>query len=247
MILFPAIDLHNGCCVRLLHGLLENSKVYSQSPLETAQDFVSQGCRWIHLVDLDGAMDLHHNNRERISEVLSQVEVPVQVGGGIRSAADVTFYLKAGAARVILGSMALEQPDLLQSLVETWGDQIVVGVDVKDGRIATRGWTRQAEIDLQELLDRLYRQGVKRIIYTDIGRDGTLKGPALESTLQLAQSTSMQVIASGGVSCLQDLLDYKRFGQGRIEGVVVGKAIYEGCFTVEQALRVLKESDTLDS
>ncbi len=240
MILFPAIDLHQGQCVRLTQGRLEDAKVYSPSPLDVAQDFIGQGASWIHLVDLDGAMDLEGGNRAVIVEMLKKLPVQVQVGGGIRSQEDAEFLIQSGAARVIVGSMAVERPEQMQSLVRRWGGRICVGVDVRDGRLATRGWTQQVGIDLLGFIREVCGWGVQHIIYTDISRDGTLGGPALESTLELARTASFRIIASGGVSRLEDLAAYRDAGKGWIEGVIVGKALYENRFTVAQALRVLQ-------
>lgn len=239
MILFPAIDLHMGRCVRLTHGLIEKAKVYSESPLEVAAAFVAQGAQWIHLVDLDAAMDHSLQNRPLIADLLRSVSIPVQVGGGVRTLEDADFFLGAGAARVIVGSMAVEQPLLLQSLTRIHRERVAVGVDVRNGEIAVRGWKSQVQLDLQQFLENLRQLGVQRIIFTDIQRDGALNGPALESTLSLARNASLRVIASGGVSTLEDLAAYRELGRGLLEGVVVGKALYEGRFTVTQAIEVL--------
>jgi phosphoribosylformimino-5-aminoimidazole carboxamide ribotide isomerase len=240
VILFPAIDLHQGQCVRLTQGLLEKAKVYSLSPLDVARDFACQGASWIHLVDLDGAMDRHSSNRQVIVEMLKSLEIPVQVGGGIRTTEDAEFLIRSGAARVIVGSMAVEQPEGVQSLVRRWDGRVCVGVDVRDGQLATRGWTKHVGIDLHSFIREVCLWGVQHIIYTDISRDGTLSGPAMESTLQLARTASFRIIASGGISRLEDLAAYRDAGQGLIEGVIVGKALYEKRFTVAQALRVLE-------
>jgi len=239
MILFPAIDLHGGQCVRLTQGRLDQAKIYSDSPLETACEFVRQGAQWIHLVDLDGAMDISGSNRQVIKHLLSTLDVQTQVGGGIRTPEDAEALIRAGASRVVVGSMAAEQPEWVHALVQRWGGRICVGVDVQNGRLATHGWTRQTDVDLLGFIRKVCDWGVQHIIYTDISRDGTLGGPALESTLELARSASFRLIASGGVSRLEDLAAYRDAGQGLLEGIIVGKALYEGRFTVEQALCVL--------
>lgn len=239
MILFPAIDLRAGCCVRLTQGLADGAKVYDNDPVRVAISFQQQGAAWLHVVDLDAAMERASNNRQVIRNILTAVEIPVQVGGGLRTLAGIEEVLRLGAARVILGSMAVEHPERLRSALNRWGDRIAVGVDAKSGKVSTHGWKQMAAQGPFELAQRLERQGVERIIYTDIQRDGSLGGPALDSTLALARSTQMRVIASGGVGTLEDLRSLKRAGQGILEGVVVGKAFYEGRFTLSAALEAL--------
>lgn len=243
MIVFPAIDLKEGKAVRLLQGRMEDSTVYAENPLEVAQRFLAEGSQFLHVVDLDGAFAGKPVNDEVIRNIVEKVSLRVQVGGGIRTLDRIEELLQLGVERVILGTVAVRDPQLVAEAVQRYGERIIVGIDAKAGKVAVQGWAETTEITAVELALKMRDVGVQRIIFTDISRDGMLQGPNIESTVQLAQETQLQIIASGGVSSLEDLRKLQAQAQEGvpIEGAIVGKALYSGAFTLAEALKTVSQ------
>ncbi len=239
MILFPAIDLKDGNCVRLEKGDLERETVFNTDPAAQARAFADQGFTWLHMVDLNGAVEGRPVNGEVVEAVLAAVELPIQLGGGIRSMDQIDAWLNAGVRRVILGTIALTDPQLVRAACARYPDQIVVGIDARGGRVATDGWTKTSETDAIDLARAFENAGVAAIVYTDIDRDGVLTGPNVEATAALARAVETPVIASGGVSSLDDLAALKAVAGDGIEGVISGRAIYDGRIQPEAALDLL--------
>jgi phosphoribosylformimino-5-aminoimidazole carboxamide ribotide isomerase len=237
MLIIPAIDLRGGRCVRLTQGRRDAVKVYDGDPVGRAREFAAEGAPMIHVVDLDGAFaDTESPNREIARRIFGAVGVPVQFGGGVRSEDDVSRLVGWGAARVVIGTLAVESPALLEKLVARFGTKIAVGIDARGGRVVTRGWERQEELAAIDLARRVAAAGVLRIVYTDVARDGTLGGANVEQTCAVARAAGVPVTASGGVSSLADLESLRRAAGCGIEGVIVGKALYDGVFTLREAL-----------
>lgn len=234
MILLPAIDIHQGKCVRLFQGDYSTAEVVAGDPLETAKSFRGKGAHWLHMVDLDGAKAGRPINHELILRTADSADMHVEVGGGIRSMRTVEDYLMSGASRVILGSAALEDPDFVKEAVRTYGRQIAVGIDALNGIAASEGWTRQSGMDYIEAAKRMEDIGVRYIICTDIGRDGTQTGPNLEMLDKLNRAVSCNIIASGGVSGLRDIMDLYDLG---LYGAIAGKAVYAGTLDLGAAIR----------
>ncbi|WP_434509994.1 1-(5-phosphoribosyl)-5-[(5-phosphoribosylamino)methylideneamino]imidazole-4-carboxamide isomerase [Desulfitobacterium sp. AusDCA] len=243
MIVFPAIDLKEGKAVRLLQGRMEDSTVYAENPLEVAQRFLAEGSQFLHVVDLDGAFAGKPVNDEVIRNIVEKVSLRVQVGGGIRTLDRIEELLQLGVERVILGTVAVRDPQLVAEAVQRYGERIIVGIDAKAGKVAVQGWAETTEITAVELALKMRDVGVQRIIFTDISRDGMLQGPNIESTVQLARETQLQIIASGGVSSLEDLRKLQAQAQEgvSIEGAIVGKALYSGAFTLAEALKTVSQ------
>jgi phosphoribosylformimino-5-aminoimidazole carboxamide ribotide isomerase len=239
--IYPAIDMRGGKCVRLIQGDYNRETVYGHSPVEMARSFVSQGATWIHMVDLDGAKEGRRMNDTFVVEVAKTLGVSVQVGGGIRTEEDVAYYLEKGVARVILGSAAISNPSFVKAMLRTYGEQIVIGIDAKNGFVATEGWTHTSTIEAVELGKQLAEAGAETFIFTDIATDGMLSGPNVEAVVRLAQATNKHVIASGGIRSLDDLRALKRWEREGIAGAIVGKALYTGQFTVAEALKAVEE------
>lgn len=235
MIIYPAIDIKDGKCVRLYKGDYDKVTVYNENPLEVAQSFAEAGAEFIHLVDLDGARDGESKNKEIIFEIAEKMPVPVQTGGGIRSLETVRDYLFHGIQRVILGTSAVQDKEFLELAVEEFGEKIVVGIDAKDGFVAYSGWEKLSASRAVEFAKEVEAIGVRTIVYTDIATDGTLQGPNFKEMAQMAHSVGMNVIASGGVSCLEDIEKLKETG---VKGVIVGKAIYTGNVELREAIRI---------
>jgi phosphoribosylformimino-5-aminoimidazole carboxamide ribotide isomerase len=235
MIIFPAIDMRQGKCVRLLQGRAEQETVYFQDPVAVALRWESEGAAWLHLVDLDGAMSTEAGNRAIAKKIFEALRIPVQFGGGMRTSKDLEEILGAGAARVVIGTAAVQDPLFLSGALQQFGERIVVGLDARDGRVATHGWNRIGSLEAVAFAKSLAESGVRRVVYTDISRDGMLAGPNLEATTRLADAAQMKVIASGGVASLEDLRALRGLGAG-IEGVIVGKALYEKRFTLRDAI-----------
>ena len=232
MLVIPAIDLRNGRCVRLMQGRKSDVTVYNDSPVEMAREFAAAGAEMIHVVDLDGAFSEPDSpNRAVVEKILHAVDVPVEFGGGVRSLDDVQQLCDAGVARVVLGTVAAESPESLNEFVDRCADRICVGIDARDGRVMSRGWETATSIDAVDLARTVAACGVKRIIYTDIARDGTLVGPNVEQTLAVARAAKVHVTASGGVSSLEDIKRLCELNEPRIDSVIVGKALYEGKLT----------------
>lgn len=240
MLIIPAIDLRAGKCVRLVEGRLDRETVYSDEPATVASSWQKMGAGYLHVVDLDGAFTGTPKNLDVISEILSAVSIPVQIGGGIRDLETVGQLLDMGAARVILGTVAINSPELVAECCAQYGDQIVLGIDARDGKVAIEGWGLTADKGAVELGLEMRERGVQRIIFTDIWRDGTLKGPNLEAIKEMAQSTKLKIIASGGISTIDDICALKEIETLGIEGVIVGKALYAGTLELADALAVAR-------
>ena len=239
MIVIPAIDLKNGLCVRLLQGRKSEVTVYNDDPVRVASEFAAAGAEMIHVVDLDGAFnETESPNRGVVRKIIEAVDVPVEFGGGIRTLDDVQQLCDAGVARVVLGTLAAESPELLKEFVSRFSSRICVGIDARDGRVMTRGWEAATPVMVVDLARAMAGFGVERIIYTDIARDGMLSGPNIEQTLAVVRTADMHVTASGGVSSLDDIKRLRDTNEPRLDSVIVGKALYEGKFKLEEALSV---------
>ena len=238
MYLLPAIDLKEGRCVRLKQGDMAQTTVFNDSPAGQAKTFADQGAEWIHVVDLDGAFAGKPVNATAVEDILKAARVKIELGGGIRSPETIRLWLEKGVTRVILGTAALRDPELVKTACREFPDRIAVGIDAKDGFVAVEGWAETSSVMDVELAKRFESAGVSAIIYTNVARDGVLRGPDLESTLNLAKSVSIPVIVSGGVASLEDIKACKKAGV--FEGVIAGRAIYEGRFTVAEAISVLE-------
>jgi len=240
MILFPAIDLKDGQCVRLVQGDMDRATVFSDTPAEQAKVFESQGFEWLHLVDLNGAFEGKPVNGDAVEAILKTVSLPAQLGGGIRSMQQIEAWLDKGIARVILGTAALRDPQLVIEACKTWPGKIAVGVDAKDGYVAVEGWAEVSDIQALDLAKRFEDAGVAALIYTDISRDGAMQGMNVAGTAELANSVGIPVIASGGVTNLDDLHALKAANAPGIIGVISGRAIYDGRLDPAEALGLLK-------
>ena len=238
MRIIPAIDLKGGRCVRLVEGREESARVYDRDPIEVALSYERAGAELIHLVDLDGAfIGRASENRRIIGAIARRIKVPMEVGGGVRSLADIEALLTdVGASFVIVGTLAVERSDLLQEAVVRYGESVIVGIDARGEWVATRGWKEPTEVGALDLVRRVIAMGVGRIIYTDIARDGRLEGPNLEMTREIAIASGARVTASGGVSSLEDIARLCEIERDGVDSVIVGKALYEGRFTIEQAI-----------
>ncbi len=239
MILYPAIDLKDGQCVRLRLGDMDQSTVFNDDPAAQAYDFVAAGCEWLHLVDLNGAFEGKPVNALAVEAILGATDIPVQLGGGIRDMATIDAWLERGIRRVILGTVAVKDPDLVRAACDKWPGRVAVGIDAKGGKVAIEGWAEVSELKAEALAAEFEGAGVSAIIHTDIDRDGVLAGPNIEATARLAASTAIPVIASGGVSSLDDLLAIQ--ANGTIEGAISGRALYDGRINLEEALLLLRE------
>jgi phosphoribosylformimino-5-aminoimidazole carboxamide ribotide isomerase len=239
MDVIPAIDLLAGRCVRLYQGDYARSQVFNDDPVAVARQWAEQGAARLHLVDLDGAKTGQPINLKTIAAIVQAVNIPVQVGGGVRDRDRVRALLELGVERVILGTIALEQPELVQQLAHELPRQILVGIDARNGRVATRGWLETSEVSAVDLAQQVASQGVVGIIYTDIQRDGTLKGPNLAALRELAAAVSVPVIASGGVSSITDLLSLLALEPLGVSGVIVGRALYTGDVSLREALQAI--------
>ena len=241
MILFPAIDIRNGRCVRLTEGKFECETVFAEDPAEMAVRWADAGAEYLHVVDLDGALAGQSSNTEVIKRILAKVKIPVQVGGGIRTLANIEKMLALGVTRVILGSVAVRDPELVREACQKFPGQVVVGIDAKNGEVAVEGWGIGGGIGAVELAKKMAAVGVEHIIFTDISRDGMLSGVNVEATAELAKTSGIKVIASGGVSSLADIKALQAHAADGIEGCIIGKAIYTDALDLKEALAVLKE------
>jgi phosphoribosylformimino-5-aminoimidazole carboxamide ribotide isomerase len=239
MILLPAIDIRAGKAVRLDRGDFSAETVYDADPLEAASRWVSDGARALHVVDLDGARTGAPANLEHLARITREVDVPVQFGGGLRSVEAVRDAVAAGATRVVLGTAAYADVDLLDEVLIEHGDRVIVSIDARDGRLATQGWTAQTEIPAESVIERLGHRGVRRYVYSSIERDGMLEGPDLEAVGRIAEAVRGSFIYSGGISSLEDLRALAALRQVNLSGVIVGKALYEQRFGVAEALEAL--------
>jgi phosphoribosylformimino-5-aminoimidazole carboxamide ribotide isomerase len=241
MILFPAIDIRNGRCVRLTEGKFECETVFAEDPAEMAVRWADAGAEYLHVVDLDGALAGQSSNTEVIKRILAKVKIPVQVGGGIRTLANIENMLALGVTRVILGSVAVRNPELVREACQKFPGQVVVGIDAKNGEVAVEGWGIGGGIGAEELAKKMAAVGVEHIIFTDISRDGMLAGVNVEATAELAKASGIKVIASGGVASLADIKALQAREADGIEGCIIGKAIYTGALDLKEALAALKE------
>ncbi|MBC2185235.1 1-(5-phosphoribosyl)-5-[(5-phosphoribosylamino)methylideneamino]imidazole-4-carboxamide isomerase [Listeria sp. FSL L7-0253] len=235
MQIFPAIDLKNGQCVRLFQGDFSKQTVVNEDPIAQAKAFAADGATYLHIVDLDGALEGRPVNLEIIQKMKQAAKVPVQVGGGIRSMAQVNHYLESGIDRVIIGSAALTKPDFLRAAVQKYGPKIAAGIDAKNGFVATSGWLDVSQVSYLDLAKRMEEMGVETIIYTDISRDGTLTGPNLEQMAALQKHVSINLVASGGVSSRTDLESLAKLG---LYGAIAGKALYNGHISMSDVVEV---------
>lgn len=240
MIIFPAIDIRGGKCVRLTKGCFDQETIFADQPVDMAKRWASEGAEYLHLVDLDGALAGKPVNTAAIKEIVKAVTIPVQLGGGIRTLENIRECLEAGVQRVILGSIAVKDPELVAAACKEYGDQIVVGIDARDGLAAVEGWGVTGGVSAEELAKRMAAVGVARIIYTDISRDGMLSGVNVAATAALAKASGISIIASGGVKDIADIQAIKEMENDGIEGVIVGKAIYLGSLDLGEALRVAR-------
>ena len=241
--LYPAIDIKNGKCVRLLFGDMEKETIYGENPIDQAQWFVDQGAEWLHIVDLDGAVKGENINKLTILKILKKLQnkVKIQVGGGIRNFQQMDYWLQNSIERVILGTLAIENPDFIIKLEKKYFKKIVIGTDVRDGRIATHGWKTQSNIKAIDLIKQFDPAIIDSIIYTDISRDGSLQGVNLEQTLTFAKSIDTSVIASGGVSSLREIFELSKHFSSGIEGVIIGRALYDKKFSFSEALDIIEK------
>lgn len=239
MILYPAIDLKDGQAVRLYKGDMDKATVFNDDPAAQAMAFVEAGCEWLHLVDLNGAFAGAPVNAAPVEAILERTKVPAQLGGGIRDMATIETWLSKGLARVILGTVAVENPALVREAARAFPGQVAVGIDARDGRVATKGWAEETDVDVTDLAKSFEDAGVAAIIYTDIMRDGAMKGPNIDATAALANAVSIPVIASGGVSSIDDLCALKSCG-APLNGAISGRALYDGAIDLSEALAVLK-------
>ena len=239
LVLYPAIDLKDGACVRLRRGAMDQATVYSDDPGAQARAWQDAGCQWLHVVDLNGAFAGHSVNIQAVEAILAAATVPVQLGGGIRDMAGVERWLQAGVRRVILGSAAVKTPELVREACRAFPGQIAVGIDARGGFVATEGWAETSTMPAADLALRFEDAGVAAMIYTDIGRDGMLTGLNLEQTFALASRLRTPVIASGGVGSLADLAALRDRAPNGIDGVIVGRALYDGRVGVAAALALL--------
>lgn len=241
--LYPAIDLKDGACVRLRRGAMDDATVYSDDPGAQARAWAAAGCAWLHVVDLNGAFAGRPVNADAVAAILASVEIPVQLGGGIRDRAGIERWLAAGVRRVILGSIAAKNPALVREACRAYPGRVAIGIDARDGFVATEGWAETSSVGAVDLAQKFEDAGAAAIIFTDIGRDGMLGGLNLEATLSLAAAISTPVIASGGVGGMADIVALKdtaaRAAAGRIEGVIVGRALYDGRVDPAEALAIL--------
>ncbi|KIL76189.1 1-(5-phosphoribosyl)-5-[(5-phosphoribosylamino)methylideneamino]imidazole-4-carboxamide isomerase [Bacillus badius] len=235
--IYPAIDMRGGKCVRLKQGDYSQETVYGDSPFDMAKSFAEDGAEWIHMVDLDGAKDGRRINDRFVIEAAQKLGAKVQIGGGIRSEEDILHYLDNGVDRVIIGSLAVSETELVKQWLRKFGSRMAIGLDAKDGFVATHGWLETSSLRAVDLGKELADAGAETFIFTDIATDGMLSGTNIQAVAELALATGKRVIASGGVSSLEDIREIKRHEQAGVSGAIVGKAIYTGQFTVREALK----------
>ena len=244
MIIIPAIDLRGGRCVRLTQGRASAETVYSENPVSIAKRWCAEGAEMLHVVNLDAALNKDdRENLKALERILYEVNIPVQFGGGVRTADDVRRLDDLGATRIVIGTTAIENPVLLEYIVDEFGSTIVVGIDARDGKVALRGWEKLSNIDAVDFAQQIADMGVERIVYTDIARDGMLTGVNLAATREIAVASGLHVTASGGVATLDDIYALKDLEPYGVDSVIIGKALYEGAFTLEDALDAAEEDD----
>ena len=238
MLIIPAIDIKGGKCVRLFQGKMDKETVYSDDPVSVAKRWENEGAEFLHLVDLDGAVSGAPKNKEIIGNIIKAVKIPVEVGGGIRNIDSIKEYIFMGAQKVIIGTTALENPELVHEACKMHSDKIMVGIDAKNGQVAVRGWKDVTGTSASALAKKFEGMGVSGIIYTDISRDGTLSGPNIDSIKSFAESIDTPVIASGGVSNINDIKNIMKLTKHGVTGVIVGKAIYSGTVNLREAIEL---------
>ncbi|HSE32200.1 MAG TPA: 1-(5-phosphoribosyl)-5-[(5-phosphoribosylamino)methylideneamino]imidazole-4-carboxamide isomerase [Pyrinomonadaceae bacterium] len=239
MLIIPAIDLKSGHCVRLSQGRRAAVKIYEEDPTTVAQHFADAGARMLHVVDLDAAFgDENTRNTNALLRILRTVDVPVQFGGGVRKREDIRRLIDAGVSRIVLGTIAVESTEILEELAEEFGPKVCVGIDARDGHVLVRGWETTTDMTATDLAKRAAAAGVARIIYTDTARDGMLTGPNIEQTIAVARAAQLRVTASGGISSLDDIRSLLEANESLLDSVIVGKALYEKRFSLEDALRL---------
>ena len=239
MIFYPAIDLKDGNCVRLLRGEMNAATIFSKRPAAQAQSFSEAGCSWIHIVDLNGAFAGRPVNAKAVESIVSCVDVPIQLGGGIRDMDTVDFWLSSGVERVILGTAALSDPKLVQAACKKYPGQVALGIDARKGFVAINGWSETTRTEARELAEQFDDLALAAIIYTDINRDGAMFGPNIESIVSLAGHIKTPIIASGGVSCISDLVELKKYENIGVGGVICGRAIYDRKINIPDALELM--------
>ena len=240
MILYPAIDIRGGRCVRLIEGDFNRETAYDSDPSAAARRWVEAGARWLHIVDLDGAVEGRPINREAVAQIRASVDVSIQLGGGLRQLTDLEGAFATGVNRAILGTVALRDPELVISAVARWGDRIAVALDARDGRLATDGWLGQTDTRAVEVAQRLAQRRVRHFIYTDIRRDGTLSGPNLQGLSELVEKVDADVIASGGIASLDDIKAAANVGA---TGAIIGRALYDGRVDLAEALALFRPAE----
>ncbi len=233
MQIYPAIDIKNGMCVRLTQGRFEDITVYDSDPIKVAEKWAQSKATYLHIIDLDGARTGLGYNNDVIREISKNFKIPVQTGGGIRSLRDIEEKLSLGVSRVILGTAAVENPELVKDAVKAYGDKIAVGIDAMNGRVAIEGWEKISEVSAIKLCERMKDYGVKTVIYTDISKDGMLAGPNTESTSELIKASGLNIIASGGIATMKDLESVEAIGAA---GVIIGKALYQGALNLKDVI-----------
>jgi phosphoribosylformimino-5-aminoimidazole carboxamide ribotide isomerase len=244
MIIIPAIDLRAGRCVRLTQGQASAETVYSENPVKIAKRWYDEGAEMLHIVNLDAALNKDDTqNLKALERILYEVNIPVQFGGGVRTVEAVRRIDELGATRIVIGTTAIENPVLLQHIIEEFGSTIVVGIDARDGRVALRGWEKLSNIKAIDFAQKMAEMGIERIVYTDIARDGMLSGINIEATREIAEMSGLKVTASGGVATLDDIYALKEIESYGVDSVIIGKALYEGLFTLEEALDAAEDYD----
>lgn len=247
MIFFPAIDIKDGKCIRLTQGLLKSLTIYNNDPIKQANKFEELGCKWIHIVDIDGAFSGKSINHELIFEIKKNTKCKIQMGGGIRSIKTIESLVENDIERIILGTVALNDPELVKTACKLFPKKIVVGLDAKNNKVAVEGWSKTSEIKDTDLIKMYEDVGVSAVVYTDISRDGLLSGINIKSIKNILNSSSINIIASGGVGSKEDILELLQIEDKNLEGVICGKAIYEGKINVVEILRILnRESNVKD-
>ena len=242
MKIFPAIDLKNGKCVRLYQGEFNSSKIVAEDPLKAALNFAKQGAEYLHMVDLDGALSGTMENINSVNKIIKDLNIHIQLGGGVRSLDTIEMLLKKGLSRVILGTAALNNPSLVKEAVKKYGDKIAIGIDARNGYVAVEGWQTNSKIEYIDFAKQMESIGVKTIIYTDISRDGTLSGPNFEATGKINDMVTCNIIASGGMKCIEDIKKLKKMN---IYGAIIGKALYSGDISLKEA--IMQGKDVTDA
>jgi phosphoribosylformimino-5-aminoimidazole carboxamide ribotide isomerase len=242
MIIIPAIDLRGGRCVRLTQGQASAETIYSENPVVIAKRWYDEGAEMLHIVNLDAALNKDDTeNLKALERILYEVNIPVQFGGGVRSLDDVRRLDELGATRIVIGTTAIENPVLLTHIVDEFGSTVVVGVDAREGKVALRGWEKLSNVNAIDFAQKVAEMGVERLVYTDIARDGMLSGINIDATKEIAEASGLKVTASGGVASLDDIYALKELEQYGVDSVIIGKALYEGVFTLEEALDAAEE------